>query len=157
MVNKYTADRFVSDTHKECSLCGVIKTHVLFHKDKNNKRGRGLAYYCKECANKKGRLWHEENKNKPIVIASRRNRYLKFTYGITAEDYAVLTATQENKCAICGVEFHDKPKSFIHTDHCHDSGKIRGILCTNCNRGIGHFQESKQFLTKAIEYLNEHK
>src|SRR6267142_1795993 len=58
---------------------------------------------------------------------------------------------QENSCAICGVSFSRTP----HVDHCHVTGKIRGLLCSKCNRGLGFFQDSVQTLESAVRYLKK--
>ena len=155
MANKYTPFRFVSATHKECSLCEKIKPNESFHRDKGNVRGNGRAFYCKECANKKGREWHEKNKHKPEVILSRRKRYLQFTYNISLEMFNNLWLSQKGLCGICQLPLSGGGNT--HIDHNHDNNTIRGLLCTNCNRGLGHFQDSAVYLNRAIEYLKESK
>jgi len=72
MANQYTPFRFMSDTHKECSLCNKIKEHSEFHKDKRNKRCKGLCYYCKECANQKGRDYVRDKPKINLQIASKK-------------------------------------------------------------------------------------
>lgn len=81
-------------------------------------------------------------------------RYRK--YGLTEEDYERLKKQQDFRCAICGVvpdsvssRLHDG----FHIDHCHVSGRVRGLLCSNCNTGIGMLKESEIVLKAAIEYL----
>ena len=82
--------------------------------------------------------------------------YLKRTYGITYKQYLELYKNQKGKCKICGsegfkmAEYH---KTLLVVDHCHETGKVRGLLCHNCNRGLGLFHDSKDDLLKAIEYL----
>lgn len=154
MTNQYTAFRFISDTHKECSLCGEIKLHSEFHKDKN-KRHRGLAFYCKECANNKARAFHNKHKNNTDYLLEKRNRYFKTKYGLTLNEYLEKLKAQDSKCAICGVELSQSGHG-THLDHCHKTGIIRAFLCTNCNRGLGHFQDSIENLQEAINYLKAH-
>ncbi len=82
-------------------------------------------------------------------------------YKITSIEYEQLVIAQNNKCSIC-----DKPEISIDktngklrdlsVDHNHETGKIRGLLCTGCNIGIGLFKENSQILKKAIEYLKIH-
>ena len=153
MANQYTASRFVSDTHKECSWCGKIKLHSAFHKDSSSKRNRGLAYYCIECANEKSRLWTSNNPG--VYSKNGRNRYLKNKFGITLNEYQEKLKAQEYKCAICKVKLPTGGHK-THLDHCHKSGNIRAFLCTNCNRGLGHFQDSIENLQEAITYLKAH-
>jgi hypothetical protein len=63
--------------------------------------------------------------------------------------------SQDNKCNICKNKFVDKKK--IHIDHDHESKKVRGLLCINCNIGIGMLKDSQEILQSAINYLNYHK
>jgi hypothetical protein len=69
-------------------------------------------------------------------------------YGLTAEDYAELVRTHDG-CAIC------QEKSKLGVDHNHTTGKVRGLLCQACNRGLGHFKDSPSLLEKAKEYVLE--
>lgn len=153
--NKYTAYTYVTDTHKRCSFCGEIKPHVDFHKDSKNIYGRGLAYYCKECANKKSREHHSIRvKTDALYKQNKKDSYIKARYGLSLQDYKDKLAQQET-CAICGVKLStDDPNT--HLDHCHKTGKIRDFLCGNCNRGIGSFHDEIWKLEKAIQYLKSH-
>lgn len=155
MANQYTAFRFISDTHKECSLCGVIKLHSEFHKDSGSKRNRGLAYYCKVCANQKSRIWHSLNISKPETKNKKRNSWIKRAHGLSLQEYTEKLKAQGSTCAICGVELSTSGHN-THLDHCHKTGQLRAFLCTNCNRGLGHFQDSIENLQAAIKYLQTH-
>lgn len=84
--------------------------------------------------------------------------YLKRCYGITPEQYYDLRNKQDGRCALCTNPFdplqpNGKPSKGTHIDHDHRTGKIRGMLCGKCNRGIGMFNEDVGLLRKAIEYL----
>lgn len=148
--------RFISETHKECSYCSSIKPHSEFHKDKNNTRGKGLAYYCKTCALYKGKQFHSlKNKDNPEYKEKVRQQYLKRTFGISKETFLELLNQQNGKCLICGIGLLEKG-TLTHIDHCHTTNKIRGILCTNCNRGLGHFKDNILILRMAIQYLEQH-
>lgn len=77
-------------------------------------------------------------------------------YGMTLEEYEGLVKSHAGKCAICGGEgFELVPgqKSLVVIDHCHATGKVRGLLCHNCNRGLGLFKDSVESLKSAIKYL----
>ena len=78
----------------------------------------------------------------------RRSEVFK-RYGLSSIDYDGLLEAQGNSCAVCGVVFTKSP----HVDHCHDNGHVRGLLCFNCNRAIGHFQNDVQIMERAIKYL----
>ena len=158
MANQYTAYTYITDTLKQCSWCKEIKPHSSFHKDNKNKRNYKLAYYCKECANLKARLHHKKrtNDNDLSYKEQKRSNYYKTKYGISLQEHNEKLAQQNNCCAICEVKllahgFH------THLDHDHKTGKLRAFLCTNCNRGLGHFQDSTDILEKAIKYLNAHR
>ncbi len=85
-------------------------------------------------------------RRKPIKKAAN----LKSNYGITIEEYTTLVAQQDNKCAICGNEQANKA---LFVDHDHKSGKIRGLLCSNCNFALGLLKDSYILCLKMSEYL----
>jgi hypothetical protein len=72
---------------------------------------------------------------------------LKAKYGITDEDYDAMAEAQGYRCAIC-----ESDAPFV-VDHCHQTGRVRGLLCHNCNVGLGHFKDNPQILTAALQYL----
>jgi hypothetical protein len=89
-----------------------------------------------------------------------RRYQFKKKYGITIEDYEALRDAQGCACAICGrTEPVGRISQFgedfwLHVDHDHDSGRVRGLLCTNCNRGLGTFQDDPEVLRRAIAYID---
>jgi hypothetical protein len=104
--------------------------------------------------------FRERHKNN-VRIYNLRNPRTKFAqrlsvYGLTIDDYESLLKKQNYKCAICG---SDNTKSKIsnrfYVDHDHETGKIRGLLCSNCNFALGHFNDNIDILLKAISYLEE--
>lgn len=85
------------------------------------------------------------------------HKYYKRVYGIGLEDFLELLDKQRGKCAIClgvGFKMHEGIKETLVVDHCHETGKVRGLLCNNCNRGLGLFKDSIGNLGAAIEYLS---
>lgn len=145
---------FFSNTHKECSNCRKNKEHSEFHKDSSNKYG--LAYYCKVCACTKGSFHHSRRmKEDSKYREAMKTRYKKRKYGLTQYEYLEKLKAQDCLCAICGVEL-PIGGHLTHLDHCHATGKIRAFLCTNCNRGLGHFKDNVTNLQKAIIYLESH-
>jgi hypothetical protein len=76
-------------------------------------------------------------------------------YNITLEEWNNLLQSQNNKCAICNNDNPSKIKSF-DTDHCHKTGKVRGLLCHNCNVGLGNFKDDINYLKSAISYLEKY-
>lgn len=87
-------------------------------------------------------------------MSTRQRKYqLKYKYGISEDDYAQMFKEQEGKCAICETSDQTGKWQRFGVDHCHVTGKIRGLLCNECNRGIGLLRDSVDILTKAINYL----
>lgn len=124
-----------------CNHCGIFKMPNLYHK--NGKYPDGTQRHqcwCAECtkeANYKAKL---------------KNGWLL----LTKEQYNHLYNQQAGKCAICGT--HQKElKRTLHTDHSHETGKIRGLLCFKCNAVLGMMNDSPERLNKAIQYLNRAK
>lgn len=96
--------------------------------------------------------WLEENRHKRPEI--NRNWRLRNVYGITPEFYNQTINEQGDKCAICDIEFnYDTKLTMPHPDHDHSSGFFRGVLCNNCNSGLGMFHDNPDLLQKAIDYL----
>lgn len=84
------------------------------------------------------------------------DKYYKRVYGIGLTEVKQLEEKQKGCCAICGGEsfkMHPGIKQILCLDHCHISGNVRGLLCHNCNRALGLFKDSKETLSKALEYL----
>lgn len=129
---------------KYCKTCEVTKTVEDFAK--NNQQKDGLHVYCRECTNKRGRLLYFPKKD--------RARQLKRKYGITIEAWDNMFDQQKGCCAICGRHQSEFKKS-LHTDHNHDTGVIRQLLCTVCNHSIGII-ENLEWMEKASKYLYTH-
>ena len=73
-------------------------------------------------------------------------------FGITAEEYDAMAA---DGCQICGSE-ETRPGYSLHVDHCHETGSVRGVLCSSCNLSIGKMKDSPSLLRLAAEYLERH-
>jgi len=104
--------------------------------------------------NRKERILEKEKYYRHVNPTSKRQIQYKRRYGITIEQFDDMRKAQNNCCAICREEF--KPvrlKLAIHVDHCHDSLKVRGLLCARCNVGIGLLGDSVDRLREAIAYL----
>lgn len=84
---------------------------------------------------------------------------LKRNFGISIEQYNEMLEAQEGVCFICGnpedSKRHENQK--LAVDHCHSTGKIRGLLCNRCNRGLGYFRDNPDLLAKAFSYVMKHK
>lgn len=87
---------------------------------------------------------------------TRRDSYYMKNYGVTLEYAEALYNKQGGKCAICrsdGYALHGKAEFKLSLDHCHKTGKVRGFLCADCNRGLGLFRDSVASLRQAAAYL----
>lgn len=111
----------------------------------------------------KRKLWDKEYraKNKEVIAQrlknyygrskeERRKRNRELKYGLSHNNFLDLLKAQNNRCAICGNTIGEN----ADVDHCHETKKVRGLLCTKCNTGIGLFKDSVENLKKAIEYLS---
>ena len=134
---------------KECCVCHQLKPLGEFHK--HGSTLDGFSTTCKICANNRARINHHLNKKDRNV--KRREEYYQKAYGISQEHYELLKKEQ-GECGICHSPL--KEGSLTHLDHDHGTGVIREFLCTNCNRGLGHFHDSIKKLRSAILYLEKH-
>jgi hypothetical protein len=80
-------------------------------------------------------------------------RVIKNVYNITKEEFFDLLESQDNKCALCCKPFTTLKQNDLHIDHCHETGKIRGLLCMQCNVGLGMLGDNEEGLTKAMKYI----
>ena len=137
---------------KRCSVCGQEKPLSEFYNRKTSKDGKG--YRCKECDSKARKKWQADNPERAKY--SSRNRSIKTKYGIDIEQYNQILKDQNYQCAICGctTQKHSYQKNF-NIDHNHETGEVRGLLCTACNRALGLFKDNPDILRKAAEYLDK--
>lgn len=88
-----------------------------------------------------------------------RAQQIKRTYGLEWEQYLEMFANQQGSCKICKIPLSLYPKqnkhAIAHIDHCHDTGKVRGLLCKTCNAGLGNFKDSALLCKLAAQYLEE--
>jgi len=149
---------------KICQKCKVDKPLNKFHKNKNT--GDGYSYRCKICDSKARKKYYDTSESgRARAYAKNRERYLLNKYGISTEKYNELLKVQHSCCAICEIslkEYQNKdgsksgkdkrPKMFA-VDHDHETNKIRGLLCNECNRGLGLLGDTLNSITKARDYI----
>lgn len=136
-----------SITHRACSMCGFEKALDQFRAkgraSKYPNRLSGIDAACIPCARKRA--------------AERRARlgdsYRVKQYGLSLEQFNALFARQGGCCRLCLRHQLEVPKQKLQIDHDHVTGKVRGLLCAECNMGIGLLRESPEILARAIEYL----
>lgn len=116
-----------------------------------------------EIKKRRGVVLKSYYKNRDKTLAKNREngfkKALKYLYSITYEQYLELLDKQNSKCAICGCNPFEKrwtsKKLPFAVDHCHDTKKIRGLLCDNCNVMLGHAMNDKNILINSIKYLEK--
>ena len=111
--------------YKKCTLCSFHKTLEAF--PKNYKGLYGRAAICKICSTIKQREYREQN---PIKAAANK-------FKVTEQE--IENVWYKTSCDICGMPFGNRRYAI---DHCHTTGKIRGLLCSQCNSGLGMFKDS---------------
>jgi hypothetical protein len=137
---------------KTCPKCGKVKDINEFYVEKSGKNKGLPTSWCKDCsaenskqyylrnkekAKESHRKWVNENKEKVAFTKA------KSAYGITKEEYDSL----KKVCVICG------SKDNLRIDHSHQTGRIRGMLCDSCNKGLGFFKDNPALLERASDYI----
>ena len=168
---------------KTCKKCGKTRTEDRFE-TYDNGYGPRQRTACKDCRNTKmrgtrkesSRRYYEANREKLLekhrkyysenkdIVSKRSRKYYKEnrelvrakvaskTYGISVEEVLEL---RQKPCGICGSD-GDEYKLSNHIDHCHATGKVRGVLCHSCNIALGLLKEDPKLLDKMKEYIHEH-
>lgn len=138
------------DEKKTCPKCKIAKEEKEFGKD--STIAKGISSWCKPCK----KIWRskhrKDNPDKTKLLDFKND--LKKLYGITIEQYWELFDHQKGCCACCG-QSHELFKRRLHVDHNHKNGQIRGLLCSECNPGLGYFQDSIERLEMAVKYLKK--
>lgn len=93
-------------------------------------------------------------KNREKVLAYKKRHNLLKNYGLSIETFNELLKTQNGGCAICGNTGIETKR--LSVDHNHTTKEVRGILCNDCNFGLGNFKDNQKLLLKAIEYLKKY-
>lgn len=90
-----------------------------------------------------------------MATGRARSEHLKRKYGITQADYDRMLSEQSGGCLLCGVKPEEltagRYRTYLHVDHCHDSGEVRGLLCPDCNLMIG--RRSADWFRRVADYL----
>lgn len=135
-----------------CPKCRTPKEKKEFGKDSTT--AKGISSWCKLCK-KTWRAQHrKDNPEKYRKIDFERD--LQKRYGIETSEYNRMFDEQKGYCACCG-QSHENFRNGLHVDHDHATGQVRGLLCTQCNPGIGYFEDSIERLEMAIKYLKKFK
>jgi hypothetical protein len=111
---------------------------------KIRKHSNGHRTICKVCDRKRVNSSYHK-----LSYEEQRRRNILYKYKLSIEEYNNMLQSQGGGCAICGGEVNGKGG----VDHCHRTNKIRGVLCCHCNAAIGHMNDDKERLAKAIKYI----
>lgn len=152
---------------KKCTLC--LKELELSEFGPHKKGKDGKHSRCKFCQRTLARELRQKNLEKHCENVKKyqklnpdktKNTKLKTSFSITLDEYNEMLIEQNESCAICKNKETHMRNGKIRTlvvDHCHKTGKIRQLLCNNCNIGLGQFKDNVNLLNNAISYLNNHK
>ena len=134
---------------KTCTACGEDKPHqALGMCSKCYMVSKATVYN----ANRRDALAALGPERRAELAAHHRTYRKVRLYGLSAEQQMEMEASQDRKCAICKGDF-GTGIHYCHVDHCHVTGKVRGLLCPKCNRGLGQFKDNIESLKAAICYL----
>lgn len=121
---------------------------------------RGMKRVCKACESAARKLAYAANTggfadraraaSREMPQRARKDNSLRYHYGITIDDFDALLKSQNGLCAICECRLTSP-----HVDHCHKSGQVRGLLCSPCNKGLGHFKDDPLVIRRALAYLTK--
>lgn len=138
---------------KVCVKCEHVYSLSAFYFRKDSGKYRNE---CRHCRNKYNlNLYHTNSKQKENHRKASWKHNIKKNYGITPEDYYDMLDEQEGKCKICSTHIDDIDKHVLYVDHDHNTGNVRGLLCQQCNTGLGMFRDRQDLLLKAKEYLDD--
>jgi len=151
----------VPEGFKICTQCNKERPLTEFSKQKNGRFG--CSSICKECKYNKTKEYNNQHKEeRKLKREQNKDKHRAFifkqNYGITLDNYNEMVEEQNGVCAICGQPETAFEKRFnrvrkLSVDHSHETGKVRGLLCGNCNKALGGFKDNINILQKAIDYL----
>jgi len=142
----------------KCRPCRIVSARK-WQKANPDKRRASIARWQKANPDKVRAAdvrWQKANPDKRRATVARwkkanpekaKKYQIQYDYGLTDEQHNRLLLQQNNKCAIC------KKETVLQVDHCHESKKVRGLLCQSCNLGLGHFKDNIDNLMLSVEYL----
>ena len=142
----------------KCTACKLEKTEDQFGKNKFGKNG--LRSKCRTCVATVGKLYTKTGRYRAIDerrrITEKRQKqlrsYLLKKFGLNDTSYNELYENQGGRCAICYTH-RDKLSRNLCVDHDHALGYVRGLLCIQCNAGLGNFKDNANLLKNAVRYL----
>lgn len=146
-------------SHKTCSRCGIQKPESEFYKRWDKRRSKRYpTSRCKTCDYEEHKRW--VSSTDPAYHKKRFSKKKCASYGITLDEYNALFVIQDGKCAICNRQETKTLRGNVISlavDHNHNTGTVRGLLCSHCNTLIGLCRENVKVLREAILYLERSK
>lgn len=148
-----------------CKVCENERNNErrknLTSEQKEKVKKSNIKFYYNNLENRKENNKKQREKIKESGLTNGQEYRIK-SFGILPEDYINMLNIQQNKCAICGnyetaKSGPNKTTKRLAIDHCHETGKVRELLCHQCNNGLGCFRDNIENMKKAIEYLEKHK
>lgn len=137
--------------YKTCTGCKKLKPRTDFYGHPATRSK--LHSRCKECFKSSLKTSRLNPDHKKRWAEYQWRSVLRRLYGIEQEDYENFLLAQNNICAICGNNTGSARTSKLHVDHDAETGKVRGLLCSQCNNGLGRFHDSPDLLRKAANYI----
>lgn len=142
MPNLVLPDNHPYSAGRTCTTCGEFKSaeYYTLNRDTRSFGGISMRSKCKPC--EELRKWKSDMKRR---------------YGITYQEYCDMLDAQNGRCAICESEDAQSSRTYgkLFIDHCHTTGKVRGLLCSKCNHALGQLNDDVGLLNKAIAYLTK--
>lgn len=147
-MSKVLIDQAVTETACDNRTCSTV---VPEGGEVFPARLQDLTFCSPRCRRREMRSQVQDRRRAdPVKRRRDLDRRLSRKYGMTEEDFGILWDQQMGRCAICQISFDkDRP----HVDHDHESGEVRGLLCSLCNPGIGFFRDDSELLDAAAAYL----
>ena len=138
--------------NRTCNKCGQTKDITEFYKTgrKSDKNPDNRHYTCKDCTKARVNAAHAENPE------NAKYRHLQRKYGISLDEYKQMLKLQSGKCAICKTKNAGGRWDIFCVDHDHVTGKVRELLCKDCNIVLGLVQDSPEHLNRLIAYVIKH-
>ncbi len=143
--------------NKQCTTCGEVKPIGEFYKHTRSRDGH--TWRCGQCNLADARDWRLRHPAYYKKYAKRmadynkgrgRHCYLMRTYGISVEEYEALKEKQDGRCALC-----QRKRKRLAVDHCHKTGRVRGLLCGPCNRALGMLGDNEASILKVLTYVQQ--
>lgn len=159
-MRQYMAKRRLDPVHVEKNRQASYKWRAA-NREKGNALAKAWRDRNPDRVKELNRQWHAANVghraeyNRDYYRRAKRSMHLNKKFGLTEDQYDTMLIAQNNHCATCLEP--DRSNKRLAVDHCHKTGKIRGLLCANCNRGIGLFEDDPELMQKAIDYLKRSK